>query len=75
MRRSKCQFLQKTRYFWFHRTSTGKFYFLPVLMSEQLVRVTADRCYLCETKVCLLVHSRNRNERLDHLRSELREFR
>ncbi len=33
-------------------------------MSEQLVRVTAARCYLYETKVCLLVHSRNRDERI-----------
>ena len=59
------QFLQKTRYFRFHRTSTGKFYVLAVLVSEQLVRVTVARCYLCETKVCLLVHSRNRDEWLD----------
>ena len=32
---------------------------------EQIVWITAARCYLCETKVGLLVHSRNRNERPD----------
>ncbi len=40
------------------------FCFTYLFVLEQVVRVTSARCYLCETKVGFLVHSRNRNEQL-----------